>query len=459
MATTVGKLRIILTANAGRFNKTMNRASDRLGKFARSSARFALKISGIGAALGAVFGGARIVSYIRESASLADQLAKTAGKLGLTTEALAGMRLAAELSGVDIRTMEMGLQRMTRRMSEAAKDTGEAKAAIKELGLDAKALNQLSPDKMFQAIADAMEKVQNPADRLRLAVKLFDTEGAALVNTLALGNDKLKELAKLTKKLGTGISGIDAAKIELMNDSFTLLRQTMRGLATQIAVQLTPFIEGLSTALFNVGTDGIEMSREVKKAFVWLGQNIISIASTIDTVFSTLSLNIELGFREAIKSVVDSMIVLKGAMGPFKLITTPDPEATRANIDRIKELQTLIAGGEEEAFKRQMGLINAIGDKLLEFNRRARNRISGPGGFNENVLEAAGAKVGGSSIIGRTRQQGFIEAGGVLGVQKIQTAKYIQNTAQNTKTIATILQKTFNLQFTGQGVPVVVLDR
>ena len=83
----------------------------------------------------------------------------------------------------------MAMQRFTRRAAEAAQGTGEAKGAIRELGLDAQKLQKLPLDDQMKVLADAFGNVQNESDKLRIAFKLFDSEGAALVNTLALGSD------------------------------------------------------------------------------------------------------------------------------------------------------------------------------------------------------------------------------------------------------------------------------
>ena len=90
-----------------------------------------------------------------------DSLAKTASKIGTTTEALSALRYAAKVSGVETTTLDMAMQRFTRRTAEAAKGTGEAKGAIKALGLDAKELIQMPLDKRMLVLSDAFAKQTN----------------------------------------------------------------------------------------------------------------------------------------------------------------------------------------------------------------------------------------------------------------------------------------------------------
>ena len=178
-----------------------------------------------------------------------DSLAKTASKIGTTTEALSALRYAAKVSGVEATTLDMAMQRFTRRTAEAAKGTGEAKDAIKALGLDAEELIQMPLDKRMLALSDAFSKQTNKATKLALAFKLFDSEGAALINTLSLGSKEMQDLMNEAETLGLVMS-TDAAKgVEKANDAFFKLTSLFRGITLQVTSGLAPAIETISTLL------------------------------------------------------------------------------------------------------------------------------------------------------------------------------------------------------------------
>jgi hypothetical protein len=208
------------------------------------------------ATAGAAAGASAALIKMRMTA--VDNLAKTADKLGVTTEALAGLQHAAELSGVSTETMNMALQRMTRRVAEAAMGTGEAKGALEELNLNADALAKLPLDEQMNIVADAMQGVEKQSDRVRLAMKLFDSEGVALVNTLAGGSEGLKQMAEEAKTLGLSISRVDAAMIEEANDSVTRAKGVFNGLGNQIAVELSPLISELASNFYQTALDSNE---------------------------------------------------------------------------------------------------------------------------------------------------------------------------------------------------------
>src|SRR5690554_184809 len=80
---------------------------------------------------------AGIFGIANSTATLGDNAAKTADKLGLSIETLQELRYAGERSGIGANTIDMAMQRMVRRLAEAAKGSGEAKGALEELGMDA----------------------------------------------------------------------------------------------------------------------------------------------------------------------------------------------------------------------------------------------------------------------------------------------------------------------------------
>jgi hypothetical protein len=57
-------------------------------------------------------------------------------------------------------------------------------------------------------VADAFSRIEDPAERVRLAFKLFDSEGVALVNLLSDGSDALDGMRERAHDLGIVLSSI-----------------------------------------------------------------------------------------------------------------------------------------------------------------------------------------------------------------------------------------------------------
>lgn len=243
--TTIGGISVKINADTTGFTAGLNKVKRQVSD-AGTKLRSNANEYGKWAAAGVAAAGAVGAAMVRSQMQTIDALAKTADRLGLTTEALAGLQRSAELSGAGANTLNMALQRMTRRVSEAAQGTGEAQAALKELGLDAQYLATLSPDEQFRQISDAMAGVAEQGDKVRLAMRLFDSEGVKLVNTLAMGSEALLEQQRVAEKLGTALNRVDAAKVEAANDAMSTAGEALDGVVNKVAVALSPAIEDIA---------------------------------------------------------------------------------------------------------------------------------------------------------------------------------------------------------------------
>lgn len=233
---------------------------------------FNLKTAILGAA-----GAGGIGLLVAQSLKATDQLAKTAARIGTTTEALSRLQYAGQLTGVQVATMNMALQRFTRRTAEAARGTGEAKGALLELNVDARELIGLPLDQRMAVLADAFSKVESEADKTRLAFKLFDSEGVALVNTLKLGEDGLTELFGEAQALGAVMTTRAANGVERANDALFRLSTLGRGVTNLTVAGLAPAIEALADIFTNKLRGGVKDSNDSFESFATtLAVDIIS---------------------------------------------------------------------------------------------------------------------------------------------------------------------------------------
>jgi|TARA_R110000737_G_scaffold11790_2_gene27765 hypothetical protein len=287
--------RIVISA-IDRTSKGFKSVGAGLGRITKSI--FSMKTALVGVA-----GVAGFAYLVKSSLNSADALAKTASKIGTTTEALSKLQYAAGITGVETNTLNMAMQRFTRRAAEAAQGTGEAKGAIRELGLDAKKLQQLPLDEQMKVLADAFKTVETDADKLRIAFKMFDSEGAALVNTLALGSEGLDKLFGRAESLGIVLSGSAAAGAAKANDAISDLLSIVRGLTLQFSAALAPVIEFAATKFTNFiltldstkeGINGVGQAMAVGfidglikavKGMQKFANNTIKVANTVYSAF------------------------------------------------------------------------------------------------------------------------------------------------------------------------------
>lgn len=293
------KIRIILTA----VDKTRSGlASVTRGLRSVTGAVFSMRT-----AIASLVGVGGLGLVVKQSLNATDALGKTARRIGTTAADLRRLQFAAELSGLSIEQTNMALQRFSRRVAEASRGTGEAQGVIRELGLDAKELADIPLSEAMLSVANAMEGVQGNTQQLRIAFKLFDSEGAGMVNMLNQGSEAMRAMFNEAESLGMILSAEAVAGVEATNDALTKLAYLFRGIRDQLVAALAPaltqfaefiknslleqinalnggieelarntiadFLRGLGAMIGGIGT-GIQ-------AFVNFGNSIISVANAI----------------------------------------------------------------------------------------------------------------------------------------------------------------------------------
>tara|TARA_Y100000114_G_scaffold53822_1_gene49143 strand:- start:5434 stop:7002 length:1569 start_codon:yes stop_codon:yes gene_type:complete len=349
-----------------------------------------------------VVGAAGLGLLVKSSLDSIDALGKTASKLGVTSQELQKLRFAAELAGVSTRTTDMAIQRFTRRLSEAAVDTGEAKNALIELGLNARELAKLPLEKQMLELSAAFDKVEDSGDRVRLAFKLFDSEGVAFINTLEGGRDALQATLAEVDDLGIALSSVTVRGVERANDAFLRLGSLARGVRDSVVGALAPAFEELADAIrFNVleaikEAGGVEQfGRDLALTIVRIFRDAAkAIQSFVDLTIRKL--NEVLDFTREIGEAIGNDFIASieridtvdlGLIGVFENIEIKIQEATFA-AERAKDaLGDVGQAGGEAAKKVTEGFdfvrmklddvkkngINALEDALVDVGSQTRS--------------------------------------------------------------------------------------
>ena len=228
-------------------------------------------------AIAGVAGAGGLSLLIKKGLETGDALAKTADKIGITTEALAGLRFAAEQSGASAAQVEKGLINLQRRVSELSLGTGEAKRSFETLGLTIDDLNNLSADEQLKVVADRLQTVGNNSDRTRIAFDLFGRSGVDLINLLNNGSEGIEDFTKQAESLGLALSRVDAKQIERANDAVNSASKVFTTLTQKIAADFAPIIEVFANKFADASREaqGLQVNVvKLIKPFVFIGAAI-----------------------------------------------------------------------------------------------------------------------------------------------------------------------------------------
>jgi hypothetical protein len=380
---TLAKLTAYLNVNSAQFESGMKRARLGLTKFGD----VAKKSATIAAGAMTVAGTAAALLATRQAAVI-DQTAKTATKLGVLIGDLQAYRLVAQESGVATNTFDMALQRQTRRVAEAAQGMGEAQGALKQLNLDAKALAQLSPDKQFLEIATALEGVSSQSERIRLAFKLFDSEGVGVVNMLGDLSGELQKAREFNDKFNITLTQTDAAKVEEARDTFGRLGQILGGVGNTIAVYFSPLVTDLSNYLIQAGYDGEWLGKAINRGMAVAAKAIDFVRQSIIGLQYFMT-SVSLFIDRMILAATDSLFNVAKAAAEFPVIgeqmrqlaismkTLNDAAylSGKENINNLKE--------QEKAAGKYKDTLDLITESQDRAEKRAQQRIASNtgGGF------------------------------------------------------------------------------
>ena len=298
---TIGTINFKLTAVTGQFQKEMRRSQKAIGRFGDKVKSSIGGLINFRTAIATLLGGAGLGLLVKRTLDEVDALAKAADNIGTTTQALRGLQLQANLSGVATEKLTKGVKRYLINIGDAVDGTGEAGEVLEDMGLSAKALAQLPLVDSMARFADAMNNLGTQAERANALSKLFGRTGADMAVFFRNGSKGIREAAEMAEKFGTAISRIDANKIEQANDAMRLLREAFAGVRFGIVTDLAPLLTGLFNGIQSVGNKFIDLRKFAQQAMFTI---IFTVSESID-MFLRLRLQLNkflIGF-ETIKSL------------------------------------------------------------------------------------------------------------------------------------------------------------
>ena len=166
------------------------------------------------------------------------ELAHMSERLGMTVQNLSALRYAAARNEVEFEAVESAVHRTNRALGEAIQGSQQATLAFARIGLSVGNLLALSPDQRFAAIADAIDKIQNPAIKDAVAMQIMGKGARELGPLLADLNESRKE----AQKYGLIVSPAGAEAAKQLARAWTLLTAVFNTAKGAIGEALAPMM-------------------------------------------------------------------------------------------------------------------------------------------------------------------------------------------------------------------------
>jgi hypothetical protein len=241
MATNLTRLNVALTLTTGAFASGIVSAQKQIEGF---GARLASSLNPLAGLSGVLSAGALLYGF-KATADRMRDLANAAGSLGITSEKLAGLRWAADQSGASAEQLDKALGKLQVRVAQAGAGNDAAIQAFQALGLSIAKLSGMSADQKFNAVADAIAKMPDPAQRAAAAVALFGEEGAKLLPILNQGAAGIKQMADNAKQLGVVVGDETTQALARASESMDRIMSRASGIGARIAAQYAPIVEAI----------------------------------------------------------------------------------------------------------------------------------------------------------------------------------------------------------------------
>lgn len=296
-----------------RLSQALANVKKRFESFAKTSAKIGLGAFGAGAG-----GAAAIGKLFGEAVERGAEFQTLAEKFGTTTETVSKLAYAFEAAGVPVEQFGDSIKGLEKKLSMAADGQDET---FRRLGLNARELMRLPLDEQFAAIADAITRVESPADQARIAMELFEESGLKLLPTLKKGRAGLAEMGDEAKKVGAILDSDTAKKSQEVSRAFTRSWSSIKYAALEIGTALldnTDTIKEIAGAVVNI-------ARTVRG---WISENkqLVSIiaAVTIGVAVAGAGLiAMGLAASAAAAAISAATTIVGGLAAGFTLLLSP----------------------------------------------------------------------------------------------------------------------------------------
>lgn len=386
------KVKYTITA-VDRTKAAFDKVSAGLGKLTRFSAVSAKAVLGVSAAATAAAGA--VALFTKANVNSLDALGKTASKLGVNVEFLQQMRFAAEQTGIETRTLDMGLQRFIRRVAEAAKGTGEAKAALQQLGIEFTNADGSARDirDILFDVSDGLANTASEGERVRLAFKFFDSEGVALVNTLQGGSTELKRFFSEAENLGILIGSDTTKRAEAFNDQLNIIKRQFTAITQNLVGAFLPVLQDVSEDLTKFLTKtkeevggfdklGLDIAVGIVEATKKLTFGIASFLDNVDDFITDITIGLKTVQVNLIQTGLHTLKVRQSLFGLFKDLNKEilDSKLEIMSLSgEIVELEQKSSGGFKIMARKTGNALDKVIDKLTSVKEKQEDLGDGVG--------------------------------------------------------------------------------
>lgn len=401
----IGALRVSLGLDTAQFSSGLKGVSGKINGFVASAT----------VGLAAVAGAAVLAfGKIRGAADRADDAWKTSQSIGIPIKDLGRLGYAAEMSGASIETLSTGVRKAQQLFTKAANGgVSDATKTLLALGVKVTDTNgRLRPTiDIIGDVAEEFSRLPDGARKTDAAMSIFGKTGAALIPTLNMGRDGLKEMGDEAERMGLVFDEKTAKASENFNDNIMRLNLSMTGLWNRILAGVIPSFSALSgrivTAVQNGGVLDLVIGG-ITGAMNLLTKGIGFVVDNLDFLTDLFKIFVGAKLITFMAGMVGSFITFAKSVRVAGLAMALVTSITRAKIVAFALLAAVIA--------KLTGLYDPLVAKLGELGEAVTNAL--PASVRETFTDLSEGLRGLMTDIDGTDAAAAESLAAYLGVQR-----------------------------------------
>lgn len=179
--------------------------------------------------------------FIDKTVEAAEAQRNLAISLGISMEEFAGLRLAAETTGISLNQLYEPIAKLPRKLDDALRGLSDALGTFQRLpGLNLDEMGSKKPFEIFTEVIDSINKIPNIGERFAVINKIFEESGLKFRQFFATGSSGLKELINLAKELDLIPSNDDLAKIRAVKKEMIIIGQQWEAISRDVLIEISP---------------------------------------------------------------------------------------------------------------------------------------------------------------------------------------------------------------------------
>lgn len=192
--------------------------------------------------------GVGLAMLTKHSVESMAELEKLHQRMGISTEDLSVMSMAAKQVGIEMHDVAIGMRMFDRHVDEAVEGRGKLVIAnFKAIGLSMDDLKHKDPMTLFLMFATAISKIEDPTVRSAKATELMGRASERLIPFMnMLAGEGFGKLAAEASRLGVVVSGSAASAALEYEKNWARVKLQLVGVGNAIATSLLPLLNALS---------------------------------------------------------------------------------------------------------------------------------------------------------------------------------------------------------------------